>query len=284
MIKDEHIEVASSIELECKLLGRSEKTISKYIYIVTKFLDFTSKQPKDITSIDVKEYLKHLAYIKKSRPNTINLTLSSLKFYFHSCLKHRIMDEFRKVKSGHLLPIILTQEEVHKLLEATSTRRSSFMIQLLYGTGLRVGELCSLRKADLEFSEGIGWVRGGKGGKDRIFRIPSKTKIKLQRYCKSVSSEFVFPGRKGKRLTERAVQRMTKRTALKGGITKRVTPHTMRHTFATHLLNAGVDIRKIQELLGHSNLQTTQIYTYVSNVELKKIKSPLDSTFRGVNL
>lgn len=283
MILEKYNEVASSIELELRMLGRSPKTIDKYIYIVIRFLDFTKKEPKEMVASDIKEYLKYLIYVKKSKPNTVNLILSALRFYFHICLKQYILEEFKKIKSAYILPRILSYEEVITLISSAKTRRSGLILQILYGTGIRVGEICSLRVADLEFSEGIGWVRGGKGGKDRIFRIPSKTKQKLKSYCKHLKSEFVFPGRKG-RLTERAVQRMVKRTAKGAGIQKRVTPHLLRHTFATHLLNAGVDIRKIQELLGHSNLQTTQIYTSVSSADLKKIKSPLDSTLRGIKL
>ena len=149
------------------------------------------------------------------------------------------------------------------------------IIQLLYSSGLRVSEIVNLKPSDLDFNENIGWVRSGKGKKDRMFILSKKISKKLENFSKRFSDwNYIFS--KEKPLTTRNIQKIVQKTTEKAGIEKSVHPHTLRHSFATHLLENGVDIRKIQVLLGHASLTTTQIYAHVSSKELKKIKSPLD--------
>lgn len=267
-----------TLEVELKLRGRSEKTIRTYSMHLQHFFDFVRKEPDQVTEYDIKNYLKYLVYTKKCKNSTINLILSVLKFYFSELLKRHIIS-VKTVKVGRVLPKVLTKEEVLRLFESAGSERAKLILALLYGTGMRVSELCNLKVNDIEWSEGYGWIRGGKGKKDRLFILPKKIKKKLYKYVKKHKKEYVFPGRKGK-LTERAVQRLVQRTAKRAGLEKRVTPHTLRHSFATHLLDDGVDIRKIQELLGHANLSTTQIYTYISTTALKSIRSPIDKILR----
>lgn len=153
------------------------------------------------------------------------------------------------------------------------------MVSLLYACGFRVSELINLKIQDLELQEKIGRARQAKGKKDRTFNIPEiliqelKERIEKQ---KSANLDYLFTGPKGK-ISSRNIQKIVKKAAEKAGIEKQVHPHTLRHSFATHLLEAGTDIRMIQELLGHSNLSTTQIYTHISTEELKKIKSPIET-------
>jgi len=145
--------------------------------------------------------------------------------------------------------------------------------------GFRVSELLNLKVNDLDFEENIGYVRQAKGKKDRIFNIPLFLRKELQKQVKKQqedNQEFLFTGMKG-RLSDRNIQKLVKKISEKAGIKKDVHPHTLRHSFATHLLENNVDIRKIQELLGHADLSTTQIYTHISTEELKKIKSPIDT-------
>jgi integrase/recombinase XerD len=149
------------------------------------------------------------------------------------------------------------------------------MISLLYSSGLRVSELVKLKPQDVRFEESIGWVRQGKGGKDRMFLLSQQIGKELQDYLQKRENNFLFS--KEKPLTTRNIQKIVKKVREKAGIQKRVTPHTMRHSFATHLLEAGTDIRYIQSLLGHASLNTTQMYAHVSTEQLKKIKSPLDT-------
>jgi len=148
-------------------------------------------------------------------------------------------------------------------------------MSLLYSTGLRVSEVVNLRPQDISFEENTGWVRKGKGGKDRLFIISSSLCKQIQDYLKKRNNAYVFS--KEKPLTTRNIQKIIKNVRQKTGFSKKVTPHTLRHSFATHLLEAGNDIRKIQVLLGHSNISTTQLYTHISSEELKKVQSPLDA-------
>jgi integrase/recombinase XerD len=150
------------------------------------------------------------------------------------------------------------------------------IMQLLYSSGLRVSEIVNLRPADFDFDEGNGWVRGGKGGKDRMFILSAKLGKRLRKFVgKNEGWGYVFS--KEKPLTTRNIQKIVQKASWNAGINKEVHPHTLRHSFATHLLDAGVDLRKIQSLLGHSSIATTQIYTHVSSEQLKAIKNPLDS-------
>ena len=152
----------------------------------------------------------------------------------------------------------------------------------MYACGMRVSEIINLKINDFDFEEKIGQIRQAKGKKDRIFNIPQfllndlKKQFKKQ---KEKNQEYLFTGPKG-RLSSRNIQKIVSNAAKRAGINKHVSCHTLRHSFATHLLENNVDIRKIQELLGHSNLSTTQIYTHVSQQELRKIKSPLDDLMK----
>lgn len=146
---------------------------------------------------------------------------------------------------------------------------------MLYSSGLRVSELVNLTPQDLDFNENIGWVRKGKGKKDRIFKIADSISKQLQKYIKkNPANKYLFS--KEKPLTPRNIQILVKIAAKKAQINKKVTPHTLRHSFATHLLENGENLLIIQQLLGHESLETTKIYTHISQDQIKKVKSPLD--------
>jgi len=201
---------------------------------------------------------------------------AALKFYYDEVLKKGIVN-VKTPKAEKHLPTVLTRDEVKKLIDGAKTAKSKFIIMLLYSSGLRLSESLNLHIKDLELEEKIGWVRKGKGNKDRLI-ILSESLIKALNGLKLDlnNDSYLLANKKGQALTARNVQKIVGRAAKKAGIRKNVSPHTLRHSFATHLLESGTDIRKIQELLGHANLQTTQIYTQVSTAELKKVKSPLD--------
>ena len=263
------MEELANLRNELKLRGCSEKTIKVYLFFNEKFLNYANKNSFYVNEADIKSYLSSM--IGKYENSSINLAYSALRFYYQDMLK-KDLKEIKVPKRERKMPSVLTRDEIKRLIEASGSNKSRLIIKLLYSTGLRVSELVNLEKKDLEVDEKIGWVRRGKGAKDRIFILPESLKEDLNEILKKESgSERIFP------VTVRAIQKMVKNTSKRSGIKKKVSPHTLRHSYATHLLESGVDIRKIQELLGHSNLQTTQIYTHVSTEELKKIKSPLDS-------
>ncbi len=214
---------------------------------------------------------------KKLKPASINLALSSIKFYFKDVLKKNIMGDIKAPKIEKKLPTVLTMDEVKSLLEAAKNPKHRLLIELLYSSGLRVSEAVKLRVNDLDLDENMGTVRAGKGKKDRNI-ILSKSFVKaLKPYLeeREVDSNYIFNSRRG-HLTERMAQRVVNESAERAGIKKRVFCHALRSSFATHLLDAGTDIRVIQVLLGHSDISTTQRYTNVSRKQLRKVKSPLD--------
>ncbi len=257
---------------ELKLRGYSIKTTRVYLYHNLRFLRFIQKEPLQITEEDIKTYLAN--QLDTHSKSSVALIKSALGFYYVNILKKNIVD-FKTPKQEKKLPIVLSKEEVKNLINAALTSKSQLIIKMLYSSGLRLSECLNLKINDLELKEKIGWVRNGKGGKDRIFILADEFINDLSRYLNYHSGPYVFSG--DKELTPRNVQKIIKRAALKAGITKDVSPHKLRHSFATHLLDSGTDVRVIQELLGHSNLQTTQIYTKVSLEKIKKVKSPLDS-------
>ena len=171
---------------------------------------------------------------------------------------------------------MLIKEEVRKLIDCAETKKSKLIISMLYSTGLRVSELVNLKREDINFEEKIGKVKKGKGSKDRIFTISENLCKDLNYYLqKRKDNKYIFS--KDKPLTTRNIQKIVKHLQSKAKINKKITPHTLRHSFATHLLEGGTDIRVIQSLLGHASLNTTQIYTHISTEQIKKVKNPLDN-------
>ena len=264
------------LEAELNLRGFSQRTVKAYLYHVKRFLVFSNKDAAAVSEDDVKVYLSKLISEKKAG-SSIVLVKAAIKFFFNEILG-KDMARVKTPKVQKKLPVVLSRDEVRKLINAASTRKSKLMLMVLYSTGLRLSECANLLVNDMEVEQKIGWVRRGKGGKDRMF-ILSDALISEMSHHKVQNGTLLFANKHGTSLSSRNIQKIVARAARKAGLNKKVTPHTLRHSFATHLLESGTDIRRIQELLGHSNLQTTQIYTKVSTEELKKVKSPLDQIF-----
>ncbi|MFH1399100.1 MAG: site-specific tyrosine recombinase/integron integrase [Candidatus Woesearchaeota archaeon] len=275
VIKRGEMNVKEALLVELKLRGFSPRTIKSYIYQNSKFLEYIKKEPRNVAEEDIKAYMAFLISDRGMAPSSVALAKAALKFYFYEVLKKNIVN-IKTPKMFKKLPVILTKEEVKRLIDSASTKKTRLILMLLYASGLRVSEAVSLKYGDLEPDDNFGWVRLGKGGKDRMFLLNDRLVKELNRYSKDNSGPYIFSNALDEPISPRNVQKIVSKTAKKAGIKKRVTPHTLRHSFATHLLESGVSIRYIQELLGHSNLQTTQIYTKVSTDELRKIKSPLD--------
>jgi integrase/recombinase XerD len=259
------------LKTELRLRGFSPLTVRNYSFFVEKFMALTKKPTETLSEDDVKSYLASL--IANRSKSTTMLAAAALKFFFNEVLKKQVTG-IKIPKKDKKLPEVLTKEEVKLLIDSAETRKSKLMISFLYSSGLRVSELVKLKTQDVRFEEKIGWARGGKGGKDRMFILSDQLGKELQEYISRKQGDFIFS--KAKPLTTRNVQKIIKRLREKSLITKKVTPHTLRHSFATHLLEAGIDIRLIQTLLGHASLSTTQLYTHVSSEQLKKIQNPLD--------
>src|SRR3989338_8165885 len=266
------------LQTELKLRGFSERTVQTYLYQNEQFLKFNNKKPEEIQEIDIKEYLGHLLSDKKDAHSSVALAKAALKFYYDEILKKNIVT-LKTPKLARKLPEVLTKEETRKLLDVLTHTKSRIIVKLLYSSGIRLSECLHLKIEDLELGNKMGWVRAGKGAKDRMFILSEDVSTDILHYVNTQNrrSGYLFQGSVNQPLSARNVQKIVKKAAQNAGIQKQITPHKLRHSFATHLLEAGTDIRIIQELLGHSNLQTTQIYTKVSQQQLRKVKSPLDS-------
>lgn len=273
-------EFLKRLEIELKISKNSEYTLRNYCFLNEKFLNFVKKNPEDIVQDNVKEYIAE--NLTEKSPISIILFLSAIKYSFTSVLKKDITLGIKRPKKEKILPTVLTKDEIKKLIDNLETKKSNLLVSLMYACGMRVSELVNLKINDLDFEEKVGYIRKAKGKKDRIFNIPEFLEKKLKKFVekqKELKKEYIFSGRNSK-MTSRNLQKIVSRAAKKAKIQKNVHCHTLRHSFATHLLENGIDIRKIQELLGHADLSTTQIYTHISRKELKKIKSPLDTLMK----
>ncbi len=263
------------LETELKLRGSSPHTIATYRRVNAAFLNYIKKSPDVVTERDLKAYLAHLLDTGQAK-SSVALARSALLFHYNTLLERGFRVTTPKIPRK--LPVVLTKDEVRRLIAAASHEKTRLLIKLLYASGLRVSECLTLTVEDLELDQRIAWVRGGKGGKDRMVILSATLVAELKRYLarRGITSGVLFRGRNGP-MTPRNAHKLIAGAARRAGITKAVSPHKLRHSFATHLREAGTDLRVIQELLGHANLQTTEIYTHVSSEEKRKVVSPLDA-------
>ncbi|MDD4467819.1 MAG: tyrosine-type recombinase/integrase [Candidatus ainarchaeum sp.] len=265
------------IKQELIVEGYSLKTIKMYLIYIKDFFHFTKKEIKDLTKNDI---ISFLAYKKEEGCNNATLSLihASLKYLFKKNKVLFLLEEIKIPKKSKTLPKVLTRDEIKIIFNNTRFGRNRLMLQFMYGSGCRVSEVTKIKVDDLNLKEKTAMIKGGKGDKDRIIILSKEWIHGIKKYLnkKKIKSEFVFSKKNGKPLTTDTIQRIVREASKRAGLTKHVTPHCFRHSYATHLLETGTNIRYIQTLLGHSNLNTTQIYTNVANQQLKKVQSPLD--------
>jgi site-specific recombinase XerD len=257
----------------CILKGFSKQTIKSYYYNIKRFLNFLEKSRLNLNNESVKSYLLTLDL----SINSMRLQHASLRFFFSEILKKPFTtNEVPIKKKEKTLPKILSKEQIKELLKATTNLKHQIIIKLLYASGLRLNELLNLKRKDIDFEKNIIYVRKGKGKKDRITLVSENLRLDLLKYYSNniFKTGYILEGRKGK-YTKKSVQKVLDILGKK--INTKTHPHILRHSFATHLLDNGTDIRHIQKLLGHSDISTTQIYTKVSNKDISNIKSPLDN-------
>ena len=295
-------------------------------WIKRYILHFDKRHPKDLGAAEVEQFLTYLAVVGKVSANTQNQAKSALLFLYKEVLHNELpwLDELQQAKTPKRLPVVLTQDEVGKILSRLEGTHH-LVVSLLYGTGMRILEALRLRIKDVDFSRKEILIRDGKGSKDRVTMLPVSLIAPLKSHVDKVKSlheadlakgygevympqalgkkypyaardwawQYVFPSGKlsvdPRSVTEsvtgitrrhhvqdQAIQRAVRQAVVDAGITKSATPHTLRHSFATHLLERGYDIRTVQELLGHSDVATTMIYTHVLNKGGRGVNSPLD--------
>lgn len=258
------------LENELKLRGYSKGTLKSYVFHVGKFLG---------SGIDPKAFLLNLINEGKSK-ETVRVAGFAVKFYLsiksdQDNAINKIIEKTPNMKRDKTLPIVLSKNEIEDMITATRNFSYRTMIMLMYASGMRASEVTNLKWGDIDFQRNTLHIKLAKGGKDRIIMLSPKVKKNLLNL--DIKKEgIVFKTNRGGKYSLRSIELIVKKAAQKAGIKKKVTPHSLRHSFATHLLEQGVDIRYIQKLLGHANLQTTMIYTKVSTKDIAKIKSPLD--------
>ena len=257
----------------------SPKTIKSYIHYNKDFLGYVRKKPNEITNEDVKDYLFYLVEEKEVSASTLNTAINALKFYYGEVLKRGFVYELKRPKKDKKLPVVLSQEEISRILSSITNIKHRLILMLIYSAGLRVSEVVKLKPGDIDDERKLIHIKGGKGRKDRYTMLSEVAIEMIRRYLKEYGqSIWLFSSQdKEKHITTRTVEKIFSNACRKANIKKNATVHSLRHSFATHLLERGTDLRYIQELLGHKSSKTTEIYTHVSNKDIGKIKSPLDS-------
>ncbi len=254
------------------LKNYSRETIKGYLLHVEKYLEFSELKEKEVNQQTAKEFV--LLQLNKKDPASVGHAVFALKYFFKEILCQEL--NIPNPKRNKKIPEILTKEEVKRMIELTDNIKHKLILKVLYGCGLRVSEVINLKKTDINFQESLIHIKLAKGKRDRFVKVPESLKKELESYCNLLSEETLFPSNRGGKLTKKTIGKIVDNSAKKAQIKKRVYPHLLRHSFATHLLENGTDLRIIQKLLGHSDIKTTQIYTQISQASIKNIKSPLD--------
>lgn len=239
---------------------------------------FLSKHPNHLNTPNPREIEDFILALHSSgsAAQTAQSYLQAIQFYYREVVGSSIQTKIKTLKRPKRLPVILSHAEIERLLTSITNEKHRTMVALTYGAGLRVSELTDLRAGSVNFEEQVLHVYQGKGKKDRITLLPESLITELKkRVAGKCPEDYLFESERGGRLSTRSIQLVFERAMKTAGITKPATFHSLRHSFATHILEQGTDLRFIQKLLGHTNIRTTQQYTHVSTASLRAIRSPL---------
>lgn len=261
------------------LKGFSPNTIRTYSVEFAQLLYLIRDFPVENLSPErLKSYFLYCTKELSISENQIHSRMNAVKFYFEKVLHHeKIFFDIPRPKKPLLLPKALNTTEIKKLFAAVQNPKHQLILNLCYGMGLRVSEIVNLRISDIDSVANTVLIQRSKGKKDRYVNLPQSVLKEMRDYYREYRpKEFLFEGQYGGHITARTVQQVFRNAMLKAGITKKIGIHGLRHSYATHLLEAGTDISLIQKLLGHSNIKTTLIYTSVTDRQLGKVESPLD--------
>lgn len=265
----------SRAETELRIRNYSPRTVKIYLHYLREYFGFLATRSDEQPETAIKGFLLMLEGNGAS-PQTRNLCLSALKFYYRNVVRDKSPIIIQTAKRPLSLPVVLSREEIGRMLAGTKNMKHRLMLALAYGAGLRVSEVVALRVLDVDVAEKTLHIKQAKGQKDRISVLPDKIIDDLNSLMAGKGKDdIVFPSEQGGALTTRTAQKVFEQALSRAEINKAATFHSLRHSFATHLLENGVDIRYVQVLLGHNNIRTTQRYTQVTNPKLKSIKSPL---------
>ncbi len=268
-------------EISTKLIVSrySESTRRVYRHMFIEFLKFLFPKPLEkISEYDILQFQEHLVKDKGVSRSYQNQSINAIKFYLeHVTGQNRQVFEIERPKKVEKLPQVLSLEEVQAILQSTKNLKHKSILTTIYSAGLRVGELIELKITDIDSTGMRIWIREGKGVKDRVTVLSPHLLNLLRDYYNFYKPRiYLFEGKAGVPYSASSVRKVLNKSVVEAGIIKKVVPHTLRHSFATHLLENGTNLRYIQSLLGHTSSRTTEIYTHVSTKKLNEIKSPLD--------
>ena len=273
-------ELRQRMKIDMELRGYSAKTIKYYIDNVALFAKHFNKSPEFLGEEEIRQYLHYCITQKQLCEGTVNTIHSSLKFLYTKTLARTWnVDKLVRMKEGRKLPVILSQSEVKDIFDATDNLKHKAMLMTIYASGLRVSEASNLTLSDIDSRNMQIIIRQGKGKKDRYSILSDDNLLILRHYWKKYRpNDFLFSGRfPGKPISVRTIQKVFEASRIKAGIKKAASVHTLRHCFATHLLEDDNDLCSIQRLMGHSSIETTTRYLHLRRVDLLKIKSPLEN-------
>lgn len=267
------------MEMDMKLRRFSPRTISCYLACMKNVAVYFYKSPAELGDEEIRTYLYHLIEERKASQAVISQSYSALKFFFEKTLqKHWNVSRIPRSKQRKKLPGVLSKQEVELIFTATGNLKHRAILMTVYSAGLRVGEVTRLKVSDIDSERMMIRVNEGKGLKDRYTLLGERNLEILRLYYKAYRpSEWLFPGKiPSEPLSISSVQRVFKASVQKAGIKKKASVHTLRHCFATHLLESGTDLYYIRRLLGHKSVHTTSVYLHITGRDLSKIRSPLD--------
>ena len=271
-----------TVRRELRLRNYSHKTIKSYLSCLRSFVSHIHpRHPREMTEQEIKSYLLHLIEERKFAAGTVNQVFNALRLLYVDLYKKPfVIGSLPRPQKEKKLPDVLNESEIRKLFAGVENLKHKTILMLAYASGLRVSEVVRLQIQDFDGERGLIHIRQAKGKQDRFTVLPESLRGQLYAYWKQYGlgkSGWLFPSEmRNQHISERSIQSVIQRAVKKVGIQKHVSMHTLRHSFATHLLEHGTDLRYIQELLGHQSIKTTEIYTHVSARKIGKIRSPLD--------
>lgn len=272
--------VRASFIQQLQLKGMSQRTIESYVHSVYDLSRFHKRSPLELGEADIRSYLSHLVNDRKFQAATINMTIYALRsFYKIMAPESTVMHRFTRMKQPKSLPDVLSRQEVERLIDAIDNLKHKAVVMLMYCGGLRLQECLQLQPRHIESDRMKIRIEHGKGKKDRYTLLSTRALETLRRYyLRYHPKKWLFEGHDAdNHLSARMMGHILESGGKRAGISKHVHPHVLRHSFATHLLEAGVALQVIQQLLGHESIKTTTIYTHVSQAMIDRVVSPLDT-------
>ena len=279
-------ELRDRMETDLRLRGLSANTQRIYLRGVRDFAGYHRRSPAELGEPEIRAFLTHLLTARRVAPSTQGVYAAALRFLYRVTRRRpEVAGDIPRPRVPHRLPESLSAAEITRLLRVLRQVKHRTIVMTAYGAGLRISEVCALPRGDIDADRMVRHVRAGKGGHARIVPLSPRLLAMLRTHWRTTrpAGPYLFPGTKpGQPISRKAVWHLLRRGARWAGITKRVYPHTLRHRFATHLLEAGTDLRTIQQLLGHRSIRSTVRYTAVSQPVLDRVRIPLE-TLEGLD-